>query len=136
MYVTIDHSPEETAKGYNFVIHKNYMFHFFSSNNERAYNRIIKKLGFTFTGREENNNGRIIKYLKEELIEESFITKKQIPAGAKKIKALSNGSIVSCYFLRSGNKIIFYRPNPNYKRIYRPLEISKHITHVLKYGVM
>ena len=58
----------------------------------------------------------------------------EVPEGAKPIKALCNGSIVTCYFTNDGETIRFYRPNPNAKNIYHPLSIENHIAHKKIYG--
>ena len=57
-----------------------------------------------------------------------------LPEGAKPFKALSNGSIVTCYFLNDGKEITIYRPNPNAKEVYQPLELKEHIAHRKIYG--
>ena len=64
----------------------------------------------------------------------SFWELDQLPEGAKPIKALSNGSIVTCYYTNDGENIRFYRPNPNAKRVYSPLTIEDHIAHKRIYG--
>lgn len=59
----------------------------------------------------------------------------ELPDGAKPIKALSNGSIVTCYYTNDGQTIRFYRPNPNAKEVYKPLDLQNHIAHKRIYGV-
>ena len=44
-----------------------------------------------------------------------------------KHKGLSNGSVVDCYTYSDDNKVIIYRPNPNAKEVYKPLDIKEHI---------
>lgn len=63
-----------------------------------------------------------------------FWSLEDIPAEAKPIKALSNGSIVTCYFTNDGETITFYRPNPNAHGVYHPLPIADHIAHRRIYG--
>ena len=58
----------------------------------------------------------------------------ELPAGARPIKALSNGSIVTCYFYNDGETVTIYRPNPNAKRVYKPLPLDHHVAHVQIYG--
>lgn len=53
---------------------------------------------------------------------------------AKKIKALSNGSIVDCYFVNDGNRVKFYRCNPNAKKFYHPLSLEEHIKYHREHG--
>jgi hypothetical protein len=59
-----------------------------------------------------------------------------LPQNCKKIKALSNGSIVDCYYLKNGKDIIMFRPNPNAKELYKPLPIKEHIEHSNKFGTI
>lgn len=66
---------------------------------------------------------------------EYFWRLSDLPKGVKKIKLLSNGSIVDGYFKKYKNKILFYRPNPNAKAIYKPLTISKHIEFQKENGI-
>jgi hypothetical protein len=48
----------------------------------------------------------------------------------KKLKAYSNGSLVDCYIGIGENIIDVYRPNPNAKEVYKPLEITEHINYI------
>ena len=61
----------------------------------------------------------------------------EIPQNAVKYKGLSNGRIVDCYFYKNENEktIYIYRPNPNDKEIYKPLETSEHIAYQKLYGI-
>lgn len=54
---------------------------------------------------------------------------------AKKIKALSNGSIVDCLFINDGERVKFYRCNPNAKDFYHPLSLKRHIKFQQSRGV-
>ena len=60
-----------------------------------------------------------------------------VPKNATKFKALSNGSIVDCYFKKDKRKkeIRIYRPNPNAKEVYKPLTIDEHIGFQKLYGI-
>ena len=53
---------------------------------------------------------------------------------AKPIKALSNGSIVDCYFINDGERVRFYRCNPNAKDFYKPLTTEEHIKYQKEFG--
>lgn len=64
-----------------------------------------------------------------------FWSLKEIPKGAKPIKLLSNGSIVTGYYLNKDNIIHIFRPNPNAKSIYNPLTLEQHRQHILIYGL-
>ena len=50
-----------------------------------------------------------------------------VPTNATKIKGLSNGAIVDCYFLRDGDNLTIYRPNPNAKNVYKEMEFKKEM---------
>lgn len=67
--------------------------------------------------------------------EKSFWNLSEIPSGAKPIKALSNGSFVTCYFLNDGKIVHWYRPNPNSKNVYKPMTLQQHIRHREVYGL-
>ena len=58
----------------------------------------------------------------------------QVPTKAKKIKALSNGSLVDCYYTINKRIVKIYRPNPNAKAVYQPLDIYEHISYNLANG--
>lgn len=48
----------------------------------------------------------------------SFWHLHELPEGVKPIKAMSNGSMVTCYFRTLEHDVEFYRPNPNAKEVY------------------
>ena len=64
-----------------------------------------------------------------------FWTMSEIPEGAKPIKALSNGSIVTCYFVTGADTVTIYRPNSNAHAVYHPLTIEQHVAHQQIYGL-
>ena len=99
-------------------------------------------LGFTYTAeswRETEFCGIWREYKLSHRIEKGgfggFWSLEEIPEGAKPIKALSNGCIVTCYFTNDGETIRFYRPNPNAHRFYHPLSVEDHIAHRRIYGL-
>jgi len=61
-----------------------------------------------------------------EVRDESFTDINQIPTEAIKITDLSNGSMVDCYISKVDGIVTIFRPNPNYKDIYKPLPIAEH----------
>lgn len=99
-----------------------------------------KTLGFEYQAiswRETDRCGIWREYKLSHTIESDpypFWKMEDIPENAKPIKALSNGSIVTCYFTNDGEKIRIYRPNPNAHAIYKPLSIEQHIAHQEIYG--
>ena len=64
-----------------------------------------------------------------------FWKSEELPEGVKPIKALSNGSIVTCYFRTLDDQIELYRPNPNAHEVYKPLSTNLHIMHQKIYGI-
>jgi len=70
------------------------------------------------------------------ILSDYFLRLEDIPKRAKPIKALSNGSIVTCYYCKNYKQktITIYRPNPNCKSIYIPLSTEEHIAHQKIYG--
>ena len=100
-----------------------------------------KTLGFTYAAEcylATEKNGIIREYRLSHKIDKGgcggFWKLEDLPDGAKPIKALSNGHIVTCYFTNDGETIRFYRPNPNAHDIYKPLSIEEHIAHQRIYG--
>lgn len=59
----------------------------------------------------------------------------ELPSGVKPIRALSNGSIVTCYYLTEADTVTIYRPNPNAHAVYHPLTLPQHIAHREIYGL-
>ena len=99
-------------------------------------------LGFTYTAeswREAEHCGIWREHTLSHRIEKGgfggFWSLEEVPEGAKPIKALSNGSIVTCYFTNDGETIRFYRPNPNAHAVYHPLSVEDHIAHRRIYGL-
>lgn len=66
---------------------------------------------------------------------QSFWKLSEIPKHAKKIKALSSGAIVTCYYTDENNTITMFKPNPNSKEVYKPLKLKQQIKHISKYGI-
>lgn len=98
-----------------------------------------RTVGFTYTAKSWKDTeycGIWREYRLSHRIERnaSFWSLDEIPDEAKPIKALSNGSVVTCYFTNDGKTIRFYRPNPNAKRVYHPLSVVDHIAHRRIYG--
>ncbi len=65
-----------------------------------------------------------------------FWHRDEVPANAKPMKLLSNGSIVDGYTLREGDIIYIYRPNPNADpSVYNPLPLKEHIEYQNKHYI-
>lgn len=116
------------------------MFNIASFDNEHQLELFKQTLGFkikeieTINPLSENEVKRYITNYK--IIDNYFWKVEELPKNAKPILALSNGSIVTCYYSKNykNNTITIYRPNPNAKDIYKPLEIQDHISHHRIFG--
>lgn len=155
------------------ILHKDHQWHFGDFANMDQLDTLAKTLGFTYELVEErpflmqkNNIYREYK-ISHKLLESfsgGFWKLDQLPDNAKPIKALSNGSIVTCYFTNDGESITMYRPNPNateenknryrtveeyenavknriyypnsldFDAVYKPLPLDQHIAHYKTYG--
>lgn len=140
-YITTLDKIDEQYHRSHVILHKNWQWHFGDFDNMEQLQFLADTLGFTYTLEETKtwfNGGTYRKYSMSHSIvspcDGGFWKCEDIPAEAKPIKALSNGSIVTCYFTNDGETIRFYRPNPNAKEVYKPLELSEHIAHCKTYG--
>lgn len=121
-------------------MYKNIMFNIASFKNYEQFEFFRKTLGFKIKLLEILNEGtekEIKIYISNyKIIDNSFWKLEELPKRVKPIKALSNGSLVTCYYCKDykSNTITIYRPNPNAKDIYKPLDIEQHIKHIQIYG--
>lgn len=130
---------EKTSKQIrsHIIIYRNSSFgyHFAEMDTIEQLERFSKMLGFSYALEDVSHSaehGKSIEYRLSHSIDDnnSFMKLSDIPNGAKPFKALSNGSIVDCYFLNDGKTIHIYRPNPNAKNVYKPLDTKDHIDFV------
>ena len=126
----------------HFIIHLNYQFHFAEFNTGQQFDAFADAVGIRDMQRLEYiedpyDDSVYQKFaLNINAIEEySFWNTEELPDGAKAIQALSNGSIVTCYYLNDGTTLKWYRPNPNNRDVYKPLPLDQHISHVRLYGL-
>lgn len=113
-------------------------------NSQEQLDIFAKTLGFTYELISESawlgNKGNTYKEyrMSKNIVEPfgfgGFWKLDDLPEGVKPIKALSNGSIVTCYYRSLDDVIEFYRPNSNAKEIYHPLNTELHISHRKIYG--
>ncbi len=138
---TLDKIDEQYHRSH-VILHMDSQWHFGDFDNMEQLQFLADTLGFTFELVEErawfNGNGTYCKYSMSHKLDSpfggGFWKREDVPAEAKPIKALSNGSIVTCYFTNDGETIRIYRPNPNAKDVYKPLSTELHIAHVKTYG--
>lgn len=133
-YMTVAKNINERHRT-KIIIHKNWQWYFAEFDSLEQLHFFEKTIGFRtcYLGME---NGIARFSLNREFREEKdFRNLSEIPSGAKPIKALSNGSFVTCYFLNDGKIVHWYRPNPNCKNVYKPMTLQQHIKHREVYGL-
>src|SRR5699024_11779541 len=68
-------------------------------------------------------------------IEENMFWKlEELPENAIKYKGLCNGSVVDCYYIHTENGSKIYKPNPNAKEVYKPLQFDEHMEFIKNCG--
>ena len=124
--------------------YKESMFHTASFKTIEQFKRFIKLFNIKLNYIETWNKGtnKEVKHYKTDytIIDNfygGFWETPKMTKTMKKIKALSNGSIVDCYIKRDNrNKTItILRPNPNAKEVYKPLTTDEHIAFQKLYGI-
>ena len=117
-------------------------YHLATFSNENQLKEFAKKLGFSYTWTKERDDGfkegRCSCIIEEDSVDNDVdgdwehvnyvygISPENLKK-ATKFKALSNGSIVDCYYVNDGNRIRVFRCNPNYPEFYNPLPLAEHI---------
>ena len=138
-YITIAQNVTEEHRC-KIILHENYRWYFGEFDSIDQLNFFAKTVGFKIHYvdmiKYRGATGMVARFtLDRQFVEEGYFWNlNQIPDGAKPIKALCNGSIVTCYYLNDGKNIHWYRPNPNAKNVYKPLNIEEHIKHSMIYG--
>ena len=135
-YISMITKPDRFHR-YPIIVHKNHSFYFAGFQNIGQLDFFARTLGFSYSKRKENDNGGVVyteMNMSHGIEEHYFWCLSEIPLDAKPIKAHSNGSIVTCYFVTTADTIHFYRPNPNAKEVYKPLPLDDHIAHNRIYG--
>lgn len=127
------------AFGYKVVIWRvDYTnFHMAEFNTIEQFARFCKKFGVLLKPRYESDSVEVFETNKTIIdSKKSFWKLSDLPKNAKPIYALSNGSIVRCFYTNTKRSVRIYRPNPNAKAIYKPFSTKRHIAHHKKYGVL
>ena len=126
----------------HWIIHDGQSHYFAEFENEEQLKFFAETIGFTYTLREVKEYvGCEPLYffdVSKDIVEPrdgGFWNLNELPFGVKPIKALSNGSIVTCYYRNVKTFIEFYRPNPNATAVYHPLPMQDHLAHVRTYGL-
>lgn len=124
------------------IIHADSMHIFAEFETVEQLDFFAQTLGFTYTPTSWKDTERCGIWREHEISHRiknagpgGFHSLEDLPAGAKPIKALSNGYLVTCYFTNDGETITFYRPNPNAKRVYHPMTLEDHLAHRRVYGM-
>ena len=143
-YITYAEQVDDKYHRSYWIIHNNSISSNIKAefNNKEQLDMFAKTLGFSYELQDEQDTiwgGKYQRYTMDKNIVEplgygGFWKLEDLPDGVKPIKALSNGSIVTCYYLDAGDRIEFYRPNPNAKEVYKPLNTDLHIAHMKIYG--
>ena len=103
---------------------------------DKGLNDFIKRTGIDFVKQNEvmtADHGKVQWFVAEniEIQEKLFWKMEDIPENAVKYTDLSNGSLVDCYYTKENNVYTEYRPNPNAKEVYKPMELKQHIEYIL-----
>lgn len=142
--VIIYKNPKENTprnlSGYKAVIRRAdqyFYYHMASFYNMEQLRRFCKKFNIALLPKDENDSVIIFETSKKIMdSNRKFWKLSDLPKNAKPIFALSNGSIVKCYYTNTKTTVRIYRPNPNAKEIYQPLPFKKHIAHHKKNGIL
>lgn len=127
----------------NYIIKQDSMYYFAEFRTQQQFENFLNTIGCKFILDKVKNKNTFneikfghLDYFIQDYFTGGFWKLSELPKNSQKIKGLSNGSIVDCYFYKDkkNKKIIWYRPNPNAKDIYKPLEINEHIAHKMLYG--
>lgn len=120
--------PRLQTRESNIIIHDGWQWHFSRPKDKEQLDSLCKTLGVKYELVKETENW---KEFKTNTMYQSMSFRKieDIPKGAKKIKGLSNGSIVDCYYINESSVLTVFRPNPNDEDIYKPMDIEEHLDY-------
>lgn len=86
----------------------------------KAFKAFAEYVGLSY---HKYDNGR---YFTDNFLREKYFWEiDELPNMCKSLYAMCNGSMVKCYTHNDGNTITIYRPNPNAKEVYKPLEFEE-----------
>lgn len=125
-----DHIPQH---GYKYVIlngHSSYDAY----RTDRGFDEWLKRTQAKPTDTRQLDGAVITYYGDLDIEERLFWAIDELPDGVTAYTGLSNGSLVTCYFINDGKLHKIYRPNPNTKDVYKPLDLQSHITFIKERG--
>lgn len=124
------------------IIHDGWQWHIGTIHNREQLDEVLNFLEIELTDIdhkvEYNTTGKIVFYNLSKNINSPCdggfwnleqLQKRSKEQKLKKFKGLSNGSLVDCYAGIGENVINIYRPNPNAKKVYKPMEISDELNY-------
>ena len=125
------------------ILHRGNGFYLAEFYEQEQLDEFARMMGFIYTLRKYQRGGRYIHYWEYDLSHKfvdglggGFWHLSDLPEGAKPFLGLSNGSIVTCYFVNDGKTITIYRPNPNSEEVYHPMPLTEHIEHQKRFRVI
>ncbi len=141
LYITkLDHP--EYASNYGsympYVLHNGWQWHLGRFPTEAALERFLQFAGLQKTLQEckpyyEPKCGKLTTWSVdcEQVKDEYFWKKNEVPEDAKPFVGLSNGSLVDCCYLKKNGRVLtIYRPNPNAQcEVYKPLPLKEDIKY-------
>lgn len=136
LQVIVYERPQE-EHGYKYLIRKGfYSYDAYKTDEGFEFFLNSRNLELVFKEEFENEEKGIVKIYDVigSVDERLFWSMEEIPEEAEVFTGLSNGSLVECYYLHTGNGSVIYRPNPNAKEVYKPLPIDEHIAFQSVYG--
>ena len=111
------------------------MYSYTAFRTDKGLNDFIKRTGANFIKHNEvmtADHGKVQCFVAEniEIQEKLFWKMEDIPEDAVKHTDLSNGSLVDCYYTNENNIYTVYRPNPNAKDVYKPMDLKQHLEYI------
>ncbi len=123
------------------IVHRPDGFYLAEFRTMEQLAEFAKMLGFTYTVRRQEESkmyGRYTEYdIDRKFVDEyggGFWSANDLPAEVEPFQALSNGYIVTCYFVNDGETITIYRPNPH-SRLYDPMSLFERMGFVKRHGL-
>lgn len=125
------------SKEYKAVIytHSNSTMHFASFYTIEQLGKFCELFGVSIIP--ERETADIVEGWTDKLLIDGghFWKLSELQKNKKRIKALSNGSVVDCYISQKRGVISLFRPNPNSKRLYKPMDLDQQIQHKKNRGI-